>query len=231
MKKIIAHFQSKIQIWPAAIYFVLYMYGFRLLEQVNRSLRLVTVIHTPIDDRIPFVPAFSLFYLSWFPFMILVYLYFAFINKNVEEYNRLIFALGAGMTVFLIISALWPNGLQIRSGYILEPGFFTDLIRLIWRTDTPTNVFPSIHVYNSVIAGLAVRKCRRLSSNKWLQIIALVWVILICASTLLIRQHSLIDASAGLLMALGVYYLVYIRDVIVRGTECSVHERSHASDC
>ena len=32
---------------------------------------------------------------------------------------------------------------------------FTDMVKVLYKTDTPTNVLPSIHVFNSIGAGIA----------------------------------------------------------------------------
>ena len=51
---------------------------------------------------------------------------------------------------------------------------FTAMVAHLWQTDTPTNLWPSIHVYNSIGAHVALcrcslgdRKSTRLNSSHW----------------------------------------------------------------
>ena len=62
------------------------------------------------------------------------------------------------MTIFLIISTLVPNGLELRPHFFARDNVFVDMVRMLYQADTPTNVFPScmcltllacIAIYNS----------------------------------------------------------------------------------
>lgn len=67
-----------------------------------------------------------------------------------KEFYRLCAFLYTGMTVFLVISTLYPNGHNLRPYYFTHHNMFTALCEWLYSTDTPTNLFPSIHVYNSL---------------------------------------------------------------------------------
>ena len=59
-----------------------------------------------------------------------------------------------GMTLFIVVSVVYPNELRLRPAGFDHDDIFTRLIINLYRTDNPTNVAPSIHVYNSLaIAG------------------------------------------------------------------------------
>ena len=95
-----------------AIYFVAYLILFGYLEQ--RPVRAYHVVHTVFDDMIPFCEIFIIPYLLWFPYVILTVVYFLFRNKNKREYFQLIFNLMMGMTVFLVVSYIYPNIQHLR---------------------------------------------------------------------------------------------------------------------
>lgn len=71
-----------------------------------------------------------------------------------------------GMTVFLLVSWIYPNGLDIRPDSFADNNIFTQLTRFVYSVDTSTNVLPSIHVYNSVGIYLAVRDSENLAGKK-----------------------------------------------------------------
>ena len=95
-----------------AIYFVVYLILFGYLEQ--RPVRAYHVVHTVFDDMIPFCEIFIIPYLLWFPYVVITVVYFLFRNKNKKEYFQLIFNLMMGMTVFLVVSYIYPNVQYLR---------------------------------------------------------------------------------------------------------------------
>ena len=50
------------------------------------------------------------------------------------------------MTISLIICTFFHNGTDFRP--VIDPGknIFSGMVAALYQTDTPTNVFPSIHV-------------------------------------------------------------------------------------
>ena len=55
----------------------------------------------------------------------------------------------------MLFYAIVPNGLALRPKYVPGTDIFAQLVRMIYRSDTPMNVCPSIHVFNSVTLMLA----------------------------------------------------------------------------
>lgn len=66
------------------------------------------VIHFPLDDYIPFCEYFIIPYLLWFAYIAVVYVWLFFHDR--PNFFRYIAFIYAGMTLFLIISTLYPNG-------------------------------------------------------------------------------------------------------------------------
>jgi membrane-associated phospholipid phosphatase len=86
---------------------------------------------------------------------------------------------------------------------------FTQLIANLYQTDTPTNIWPSIHVYNSIGAHLGVATCEALKKHKGIQIGSLILCISIILSTMFIKQHSAFDVLTALVLAGFMHTLVY----------------------
>ena len=59
------------------------------------------------------------------------------------------------MTRALLFYAIVPNGLALRPRYVPGNDIFSKAVQSLYRTDTPMNVCPSIHVFNSVTLMLA----------------------------------------------------------------------------
>lgn len=194
---------------PLLVFFIIYMSWFTWLE---RDVTQYQVIHVALDDYIPFCEVFIVPYLLWFAYVAAVVVFLMF--KNKQEYYRACAFLMTGMTIFLIVSTLWPNGHHLRPAVLPRDNIFCDLVAMLWRTDTPTNLWPSIHVYNSMGAHFAVMHCSNFSQKKGIKIASLILAISIILSTMLLKQHSVFDVVTGLLLGGVMYIMVYRREWI-----------------
>ena len=159
--KIIAFLNKYKHAW-VFLYALIYMPWFVWLEKSVTGN--YYVIHSPIDDMIPFVEYFIIPYLLWFVFIAVWGLYFFF--TNVKDFYKLTKLTIIGMTIFLIISTLVPNGLNLRPEVFERDNIFVDLVRFVYRVDTPTNVFPSLHVFNSLGICIAIHESKELKEHK-----------------------------------------------------------------
>ena len=165
------------------------------------------VIHSALDDKIPFLEVFIIPYLLWFVFIAAVVLYFFF--TDVPGFYRLCTMLFTGMTIFLIISTLFPNGLALRPTVFERDNIFVHLVQFVYRADTSTNVFPSIHVYNSLAACVAISHSEVFKKHKALTVGSYILAASIILATMFLKQHSVIDVSGAFVMAYAVYQFVY----------------------
>lgn len=196
---------------PLILYGIIYMQWFTWLEKnVTSHYRL---IHLKPDDLIPFCEVFVIPYLLWFAYVAVVVLYFFF--KDKDDYFRICAFLFTGMTVFLIVSTLWPNGHNLRPAIMPRDNIFTGLVSMLYRTDTPTNLWPSIHVYNSLGCHFAVMKSARLEKHKGIRTGSLILCVSIILSTMFIKQHSVFDVTTAFIMAAVMYGIVYYSDVLI----------------
>lgn len=163
-------------------------------------------IYMPIDDRIPFCEFFIVPYLLWFVFVAGFAIFFFF--KDAKEFTRLCIFLGVGMTLFLIISTVYPNGHYLRPDTFVRDNVFVDLVRMLYGTDTATNIMPSIHVYNSLGIATAVVYSGHIRTNK-VRVGAVILAILIIMSTVLLKQHSMLDIIGALILGAFMWALLY----------------------
>lgn len=166
------------------------------------------VIHMDIDDYIPFCEIFIVPYLLWFFYVAVSVLYVGFTNR--QQFIKMCMFLYTGMTIFLIVSTIYPNGHFLRPLTFERDNIFVDLCRWLYQTDTSTNLFPSIHVYNSIGAHVAIMHHPKLKQKKIICSLSAILTISIILSTLFLRQHSVFDVITAFIVAFIMYELVYV---------------------
>lgn len=209
-------FEKNKHIIPLLIYVTVYLAWFAWLEKTN--VKDFRVIHMALDDYIPFCELFVIPYFLWFGYVAAVVTYLFFRNK--QDYYKTFAFLCTGMTLFLIISTIWPNGHELRLSVMPRENFLTDMVAALWKTDTATNLWPSIHVFNSMGAHFAVMHSREIAASRWRAPVRIGSGILatsIILSTMFIKQHSVFDVITGLLLGVVMYVLVYRREWLLSG--------------
>ena len=188
------------------LYVLIYMPWFTWLEK--RTGVQYTMVHSPLDSYIPFIEYFVIPYLLWFVFIATTGLYFFFTEK--QSFYRMAAFTITGMTLFLIICTFFPNGQELRPHTFEHDNIFVSLVQVIYATDTPTNVLPSLHVFNSLGASVAIAHSPRLRKHPLVRYGAYCLAALIILSTVFLKQHSVTDVFAAFAMALLIYPLVYV---------------------
>lgn len=191
-------------------YFFIYMAWFTYLE------RTVTTkfhpIHSKLDDYIQFNELFIIPYFLWFIYIAVTVAYFLLTSK--QDFLKCCAYLFIGMTICLFIYTVWPNGhyLRVDPATLGRSNILIDLLIRLYKVDTATNVFPSIHVFNSIGAMIAINKSERLHNIKWLQWFTFILTVLICLSTVYLKQHSVLDIFGALVLNIIMYFIVYVPD-------------------
>lgn len=147
-------------------------------------------LETALDARVPFLPVFVLAYFLYYPMLLLP---LAAVQKPRDFYR----AIGAFALMQLVAGfafVLFPSRV-IRPSFVPE-GFTGDLLHFIYQVDTGWNAFPSLHVGHSTLVALICWTYRRS-----LFPMAAVGAVLIAASTVLIKQHYVVDIPGGVLLA------------------------------
>lgn len=189
------------------LYFMFYLLVFRYVE--GRTGIPVHIIHTKLDKYIPFCEYFVIPYFLWFLYVAGAVVYFGLIRKNLAEYYRLIVTLGIGMTLFLAISLVFPNGHNLRPWHFEHENIFVDMVRYLYKIDTPTNVLPSIHVSNSVAVAVAVADSEAFRERGRIVFASNVLTILIVCATVFLKQHTILDVITALFLNMACYRLIY----------------------
>lgn len=193
-----------------ALWFPFYLLAFLLLEALPG--RTYWSSQLPLDELIPFVPWLVIPYCLWFPLLIVTGAWLWL--RHPEAFRRYMRFLAAA---FFLSEAVWcflPSIQNLRPSLTGETGLFTGVIAGLYRIDTPTNVFPSVHVAGAAGAALAIQDGARdrpaLCQCGW------ILAALICLSTVCIKQHALLDVLGGLALALCAALPIYRRAWAVR---------------
>ena len=187
------------------LYFPFYLAAFAYLEKKVPDK--VHIINCAIDQYIPFVEVFIIPYLLWFAYVAVAGIYFFF--KEKESFCKWMYFGMIGMTIFIIVSYLYPNGLELRPETFTRDNIFVQLTKMIYSMDTPTNVLPSIHVFNSMAVYFAVKNSPKLKNNKAARTGAFVMTSLIILSTMFLKQHSVVDVLTALILSCLSYDFIY----------------------
>lgn len=197
------------------LYVPIYLGCFFLVEYLIDGSSQYWVSYLPIDDKIPFVDWFVIFYYLWYPLLVGVGLWLFL--KEKKAYERFMKMIMYGYTISLIFFLIVPNGQDLRPTSFENENIFTYLIGKMYSADTNTNVFPSIHVYGSLICMFAVVDSDTLNKF-WIKALVTVLAIFICASTVFIKQHSFLDIIGGVAMFVPLYIGVYRKRIFMPAT-------------
>lgn len=167
-----------------------------------------TPIHCMIDDMIPFNEYFIILYILWYPFWIGMVLYA--LLKEVETFKKLMKYLILTFSIAVATYVLFPTGVDFRPETFEDNNFCTWLTQIIYRLDSNTNVMPSEHVIAAVGTVFAAMDSKRFSTPFRLTMTILI-AVAICASILLVKQHSILDIGAALIVCIVGYIICFAR--------------------
>ena len=167
------------------LYWVVYLIWFFWLDLTVTAPKYI--LHSPLDDLIPFNEWFVLPYCSWF--LLLAGVTAALWWCDTATYDKLCLTMFSGMTFCLIVYMILPNGLELR------PAVET--------------LGPSIHCQSSACMAMAFSHSKLAEGKPLRKVLAWVWAALICLSTVFTKQHSVIDVACGLAVAFVWLPVVY----------------------
>lgn len=201
------------------LYVPLYLAVFFLLEKLITANYWVS--YTPLDDKIPFVEQFVIFYCCWYPSLVATGLVLLF--TDVPEFKKYMWFIIAGFSLSMLICAVFPNGQDLRPASFEHHNFYTWLIGRIYKADTNTNVFPSMHVVGCGAVLCGVYRMKPKKGKVLLRTAVTILMLLIIASTVFIKQHSILDIYGGIALSVPIGFAIYGRKHKIR--EKGVGER------
>ena len=174
-------------LWGTVIF--LYFLTGRMIPENGRHL-----IWCKLDDYVPFLPIFAIPYVAWYAVQVFTAWYFFQKDRKVfrKFVGYILFVYAIAISTFL----LYPTAIDFRPE-VTGKDIFSQIVALVYRMDNPTNVFPSLHVL--VAVGCAFAQCKtKVLGKPFLRVIWWLIALSICASTVLIKQHSVLDIFSAI---------------------------------
>lgn len=155
-------------------------------------------ITLPLDNMVPLVPGWIYIYFGCYLFWVVNYIMMARIHKdNPAEFYRFVTTDMMSRIVCGFFFFLLPTA--IKRPEVIGDTFAHTLLRFLYSIDKPTNLFPSIHCLVSWMCYIGIRGNKRVPV--WYRGFSCVFALLVVISTQTTKQHYLVDAVAGLLIA------------------------------
>lgn len=163
---------------------------------LNSSSRGVTSLAIGLDARIPFIKEFIIPYVIWYPLVPLVFMYICM--KDKLTYCKLLVSLVMGLIIAYITFYFFQTTI-LRPTLVGSSDIFTAIISILYKVDRPFNCFPSIHVMTCFFMIEGIWKCKE--RNFATAILVTFLNIAIIFSTFFVKQHVVLDAVYGILIA------------------------------
>ena len=191
------------------LYFPFYLAWFTWLEKTV-PMRSPYPIESVLDGYIPFWEGMVIPYLLWFAYIAVGFVFLLLVSR--KEFVRMCLFLYTGMTTCLIIYTVFPNCQNLRVDYstLGRDNILIDIVKMIQGVDTADNVLPSIHCLNSIGMHIAIAKSKKITKHRNLIVwSSFVLMVLICMSTVMLKQHSILDVFAAIALSVPLYFLAY----------------------
>lgn len=183
---------------------VVYLIMFFLTEKFIPE-KACHIVHCRLDDLIPFNEFFIIFYISWYFLIVgsLVYM----LLYDIEGFKKMQTFIIITQIVAVVIYIVWPSVQYGRPVSFEHSNLLTKLTALIYSVDTPTGVCPSLHVGYSIAIASTWAKKRDISLYK--RVLIIIWATLICMSVAFVKQHSVVDILAAILMCIFAEFILF----------------------
>ena len=181
-------------------YFILYFLTENLIPVEN-----CTPVKMWLDDVIPFNEWFVIPYVFWYLLVVISLGWFMF--YDLKSFKALQTYIIITQVCAMIVYILYPTRQDLRPEVFPRENILSNLVGFIYSFDTNTGVCPSLHVAYSI--GIASVWVRQKEAYTWWKIFVVFAVIMICLSTMFIKQHSAVDFFAALPVCLVAELAVY----------------------
>ncbi|OQA62212.1 MAG: PAP2 superfamily protein [bacterium ADurb.Bin270] len=148
------------------------------------------------ENSIPFVPVFILGYACVYGGVFLAYA----IIDDIEDWRRAVITFFTATTICYAFFLFMPVKMTMRPPVESLTGIYGAITSAIFAIDLPYNCFPSLHVTYPVFITLVSWRNHRVM--RW---VMLAMAIIVAVSVVLVKQHYIADAVAGIFTALFSY--------------------------
>jgi membrane-associated phospholipid phosphatase len=157
---------------------------------------------TDFDRVTPFLKVFVVPYLFWYIFLVFGLLYLCSLNRSGFYKTVLIYDLGilSASLIYYVFQTTVPRPSLIGDDWL------TSMVSFVYQMDQPYNCFPSTHVLTTY---LIMRSIQQYSQSAGLKLVTHLIGLSIILSTVLIKQHVILDAIASIIIVEILYRAVH----------------------
>lgn len=157
---------------------------------------------TPWDALIPLVPEFIWVYFSFFLFILLPIWLIDADGIDALGRRQVLATVLCGL-----VFALFPANLAFER-VLPEAEPYRSIFGLMFAVDAPHNLLPSLHIVYTVATGLALCTAQWRRGRRWLCAVLVLWGLAICASTMLVHQHHVLDVVTAVALVAVLQWVV-----------------------
>jgi len=194
--------------------------GFGVYLLINHLVEPTNFIHCALDDYIPFFADFALVYVFWFAFLPGGFIQMLWHRdddspKAHTDFNRFIWLFFVSWGICLVAYVLYPHAIDFRPSpeEIGYDTFCSGGLALTYEGfDLPRNVLPSLHCTSTLAVTLAVLSSDFVKRSPFKALYYTYYILfasMIICSTVLVKQHSIIDCVVSAIELAVLYPLVY----------------------
>lgn len=185
---------NKKLVLPAILAVTVYLLSYQI-PKITTSPSRLHFLYTAIDGMIPFIGESIYIYIG--AFFQWAYCIYVVMKQKTEVGYKAFSAIIYGSLIGFIIFMVYPTA--INRPEITGTGFTNDFCRFIYSADNNICAMPSFHCFCSTIVILIYKECENINNRT--MYFNIVFSILVIISTLLTKQHYILDLLPGILLA------------------------------
>ena len=148
-----------------------------------------------LDDLVPFLPPFIVVYFGCYIFWVINYL---LVSLREEEIKYRFFTADLYARIICFLFFVFYPTTNVRPE-LVGNGIFVQGMRFLYQIDEPVNLFPSIHCMASWFCCIGIRGDKKVPV--WYKIVSVMIAVLVFVSTLVTKQHVIVDVIGGVAVA------------------------------
>lgn len=189
------------------LYWPLFTLVFQLLER-RQGVEWIAV-SCRLDDMIPFCEYFIIPYYFWFVYLVWMLAYTFFLD--VPSFKKYMWFIIVSYSITCLIYLVLPTEQNLRPDLTDRTNIFEDLVYQLHTTiDNNKDVCPSLHVTGSFAVLFTAWNSDRYRSAFW-RCVFIGITLLISLSTVFLKQHSVIDIVAAVILCFAIYPFIFCR--------------------
>ena len=163
-------------------------------------------VYCSVDEKLPLVKWFLIPYCLWF-LMVFGTAGLYLLDDNTELRRYVKFLITSIIPVYPVL-VFYPSTMPLRPDSVEGADLLTRGLDLVFLVDNNNSVFPSLHVLWAIGAMIALMRSKRFRPLP-ARLLLVTLTVLICISTFMIKQHSVLDMIGALPFALIGWAMTY----------------------